>query len=69
MKIAIYDNYDAMSEAAAELVAQQLAEKPASVLCFPSGDSPTGMLNYLVQWANDGKIDLSQSHFVGLMNG
>ena len=66
MKIAIYDNYDAMSKAAAELVAQQLAEKPASVLCVPSGDSPTGTLNYLVEWANEGKIDLSQCHFVGL---
>ena len=66
MKIAIYDTYDAMSVAAAELVAKQLSEKPASVLCFPSGDSPTGMLNYIVQWANDGKIDLGQSHFVGL---
>jgi glucosamine-6-phosphate isomerase len=66
MKISIYDTYDEMSEAAAELVAQQLAEKSASLLCFPSGDSPTGMLNHIVQWANDGKIDLSQSHFVGL---
>lgn len=66
MKIAKYDTYDDMSKAAAELVAQQLAEKPASVLCFPSGDSPTGMLNYIIQWANEGKIDLSQSHFVAL---
>lgn len=66
MRISIYDTYDAMSEAAAELVAQQLAEKPSSILCFPSGDSPTGMLNHIVQLANDGKIDLSQSHFVAL---
>jgi glucosamine-6-phosphate isomerase len=66
MKIAIYNNYDEMSKAAAELVTQQLAEKPASIVCFPSGDSPTGMLNYIIQWANEGKIDLSQSHFVGL---
>jgi glucosamine-6-phosphate isomerase len=66
MKIAIYDTYDDMSKAAAELVARQLAEKPASILCFPSGDSPTGMLNYIVQWANDGKIDLGQGDFVAL---
>ncbi len=66
MKISIYDTNDEMSKAAAELVAKQLAEKPASVICFPSGDSPTGMLNYIVQWANDGKIDLSQSFFIGL---
>ncbi|WP_454803310.1 glucosamine-6-phosphate deaminase [Mucilaginibacter phyllosphaerae] len=66
MKISIYDTNDDMSKAAAELVAKQLAEKPASVICFPSGDSPTGMLNYLVQWANEGKIDLTQSFFIGL---
>ncbi|MEB0260932.1 MULTISPECIES: glucosamine-6-phosphate deaminase [unclassified Mucilaginibacter] len=66
MKISIYDTNDEMSKAAAELVAKQLAQKPASVICFPSGDSPTGMLNYIVQWANDGKIDLNQSFFIGL---
>ncbi|MBB5394040.1 glucosamine-6-phosphate deaminase [Mucilaginibacter sp. AK015] len=66
MKISVYETYDDMSRAAAELVAQQLAEKPASVLCFPSGDSPTGTLKYLVEWANEGKIDLSQCFFIGL---
>lgn len=66
MKISIYDTNDEMSKAAAELVAKQLAEKPASVICFPSGDSPTGMLGYIVQWANEGKIDLSQTFFIGL---
>lgn len=66
MKISKYDTYDEMSKAAAELVAKQLAEKPNSVICFPSGDSPTGMLKYIVEWANDGKIDLTQSFFVGL---
>ncbi|MFD0764310.1 glucosamine-6-phosphate deaminase [Mucilaginibacter lutimaris] len=66
MKISIYDTNDAMSQAAAELVAKQLAEKPNSVICFPSGDSPTGMLGYIVQWANEGKINLSECYFVGL---
>ncbi|QHS57564.1 glucosamine-6-phosphate deaminase [Mucilaginibacter sp. 14171R-50] len=66
MKISVYETYDDMSRAAAELVAQQLAEKPASVVCFPSGDSPTGTLKYLVEWANEGKIDLSQCFFIGL---
>jgi glucosamine-6-phosphate isomerase len=66
MKISVYDDYDVMSNAAAELVSQQLAAKPDSVLCFPSGDSPTGTLKYLVDWANEGKIDLSQCFFVGL---
>jgi glucosamine-6-phosphate deaminase len=66
MKISIYNTYDEMSKAAVELVAKQLATKPDSILCFPSGDSPTGMLEYLVEAANDGRIDLSQCFFVGL---
>ena len=66
MKITKYDTYDEMSKAAAELVAKQLAEKPGSVICFPSGDSPTGMLKYIVDWANDGTIDLSRCFFIGL---
>ncbi|RFZ94696.1 glucosamine-6-phosphate deaminase [Mucilaginibacter conchicola] len=66
MEVKIYSNYDEMSKAAAELVAGQLAEKPESVLVFPSGDSPTGTLNCLVDWANDGRIDLTQAFIIGL---
>ncbi|MBD1391505.1 6-phosphogluconolactonase [Mucilaginibacter glaciei] len=66
MKIYKYDTYDKMSKAAADIVAKQLKEKPDSVICFPSGDSPTGMLTHLVDCANSGKIDLSQCFFVGL---
>ena len=55
-----------MSAAATALVAKQLADKPDSVICFPSGDSPTGTLKYLVQYANEGKVDLDQCYFVGL---
>ncbi|MBL4678917.1 MAG: glucosamine-6-phosphate deaminase [Mucilaginibacter sp.] len=66
MEVKVYSNYDEMSKAAAELVARQLAEKPNSVLVFPSGDSPTGTLNYLVAWANDGRIDLTNAFIIGL---
>lgn len=66
MKISIYNTTDEMSKAAADLVAATLAEKPESLIVFPSGESPTGMLNYLVQYAGDGTIDLSQCHIIGL---
>ncbi|PAW93842.1 hypothetical protein CKK33_10185 [Mucilaginibacter sp. MD40] len=66
MEVKIYHDYDEMSKAAAELVARQLAEKPDSVLVFPSGDSPTGTINYLVNWANDGRIDLTKAFIIGL---
>ncbi|HEK20974.1 MULTISPECIES: 6-phosphogluconolactonase [unclassified Mucilaginibacter] len=66
MEVKIYRDYDEMSKAAAELVARQLAEKPDAVLVFPSGDSPTGALNYLVSWANEGLIDFTKAFIVGL---
>ncbi|MFD0792862.1 6-phosphogluconolactonase [Mucilaginibacter litoreus] len=66
MKVSVYPGYGAMSEAAAEIVAKQLAEKPDSVFVFPSGDSPTGMLQYLVEWANESRIDLTKATIIGL---
>ena len=66
MKIKIYTDADEMSKAAADLVLTQLKKKPDSMICFPSGESPTGMLNYLVQYAKEGTVDLDQCHFVGL---
>ena len=66
MKISIYTNYEELSTAAADLVVAQLAAKPASLLCFPSGETPTGMLKQLVEYAEEGKIDFSECYFVGL---
>lgn len=66
MKIKIYADTDEMSKAAADLVVKQLEKKPGSLICFPSGESPTGMLNYLADYAKDGTIDLTQCHFIGL---
>lgn len=66
MKLSIYKTNEDMSRAAADLIIKQLAEKPDSVICFPSGESPTGMLKYLVQDTADGKADLSRCFIVGL---
>nr|WP_294944139.1 glucosamine-6-phosphate deaminase [uncultured Mucilaginibacter sp.] len=66
MKISIYPTTNDMSKAAADLVATQLAEKPTSLIVFPSGESPSGMLKYLVQYANEGKADFSQCTIIGL---
>jgi glucosamine-6-phosphate deaminase len=66
MKILISENYDALSKKAAGMVVEQLKQKPASLLCFPSGESPTGMLKYLVSYAREGKADFSACSFIGL---
>lgn len=55
-----------MSKAAADLVAAHLAEKPTSLIVFPSGESPSGMLKYLVEYAKEGKADFSQCTVIGL---
>lgn len=55
-----------MSKATADLIVEQIHEKPDSLLCFPSGESPTIVLNYLVQYGQEGYVDFSQCRFVGL---
>jgi glucosamine-6-phosphate isomerase len=66
MKVIIRKSYEEMSAAAADLVMDQISRKPNSVLCFPSGDSPTGMLSFLIQRVKTGKLNLSKAKFVGL---
>ncbi|WP_419700771.1 6-phosphogluconolactonase [Mucilaginibacter sp. NFX135] len=66
MNIQRYKDYDSLSSAAAYWVWRQIKQKPGSLICFPSGESPTGMFKFLVQYAKAGKIDFSQAHFVGL---
>jgi glucosamine-6-phosphate deaminase len=66
MKISVYKDYDEMSKAAADLVVNQVRSNPRSLLSLPSGDTPTGMLAYLVQYVQEGKLDLTQCFFVGL---
>jgi len=66
MNILKFSNYDEMSRAAADLIIQQVKTKPDSLLCFPSGESPAGVLRYLVADANAGRVDFSKCYFVGL---
>lgn len=55
-----------MSATVADIVLDQVATKADSILCFPSGDSPTGMLNILVKRVKEKKADFSRCKFVGL---
>ncbi|MHA4812214.1 6-phosphogluconolactonase [Flavitalea flava] len=66
MKVLIYNNYEEMSKAVADVIAAQIRGKPDSFLCFPSGQSPTGILKYLVQFAREGTLDFSHCSFAGL---
>jgi glucosamine-6-phosphate deaminase len=60
MKTVIAKNYDKLSEKAAEIVAEQLNQKPDSVLGLATGTTVIGMYNKLVEMHKKGKVDLSQ---------
>jgi glucosamine-6-phosphate deaminase len=66
MKVIIRETYEEMSAAAADIVLDQVVKKPNSIFCFPSGDSPTGMLGILVNRIREGKANFSKAKFVGL---
>jgi len=66
MKLQVYKDYNEMSRATASLIVNQVKQKPASVLCFPSGDSPVGVFNYLIGDALAGKVDFGGCYFIGL---
>jgi glucosamine-6-phosphate deaminase len=66
MEVSVYKDYEELSKAGADLLLKQVSSKPDSLICIPSGDTPTGMLARLLQYAQEKKVDLSQCYFVGL---
>jgi glucosamine-6-phosphate isomerase len=66
MTIQLHPTYQALSEAAAEIIANQLKQKPNSVLCFASGDTPKLTCDRLVSIVHEQAIDVSQCAFIGL---
>ncbi len=57
MILKIVDDYDAMSEFAAKLVADLIIFKKKAVLGFATGSTPEGMYTRLVEMYRQGKID------------
>ena len=56
MKIYICQNYEEMSARAADLIAEQMKEKPDSVLGLATGSSPIGLYKELVSRNQKGEI-------------
>jgi glucosamine-6-phosphate deaminase len=54
-----YENNEQMSIRAAEIVKEQIVEKPNAVLGLPTGSSPLGMYSYLIEMYKRGEIDFS----------
>ncbi len=72
MDIRVKENYDEMSDAAAEIVLGQIRKKPDSVLGLTAGSSPMGLYKRMQAAYKNGTVDFSQvriftlSEYIGL---
>ncbi|MGD2026193.1 MAG: glucosamine-6-phosphate deaminase [Anaerolineales bacterium] len=66
MKLEIVENYQALSQLAAQRVIDALNQKPESVLVFPTGNTPLGMYQELAKAAEFGRVSFSQATLVAL---
>ena len=66
MELQIFDTYEMLSSAAAELIINAVKKKPHTVFCFASGDTPKRTYELLVNTAKNDKVDFSQCTFIGL---
>lgn len=66
MEIKVYQNYEEMALHIAGYIADFVHRKPDALLCFPSGDTPSGVFKQLVVMDREGKVDFRHCTFVGL---
>jgi len=66
MRARVFPDYQAMSAAVADIVAQRLEEKPCAVFMLPTGITPLGMYRRLVEWHSAGRLSFAQAIFFNL---
>jgi galactosamine-6-phosphate isomerase len=66
MQLAIYKDYQELSSHAANAIIDCIKNKPTTVICLASGDTPKLMCSLFVQKVAKEKIDVSQCTFIGL---
>ncbi len=59
MKLIVAENYEELSQKAAELIMQQVNEKKNSVLGLATGSTPVGAYKKLIEFYQQGKVDFS----------
>ena len=59
MRLIVCENYEKMSQVAADIIASQLILKPTSKLGLATGTTPIGTYDRLVEMNKAGKIDFS----------
>ena len=60
MNITVFDNHEALSQAAAELVIDEIKKKPDLIVCFPTGSTPIRLYEILIEAYQKGKVDFSK---------
>ena len=66
MKIRVYDTYEQMSRAAADLITAQLLIKPNSRLGLTAGSTPIGMFAELVKLYREGSVSFNEAWLYNL---
>ncbi len=60
MLVNISDDYQAMSEMGAKIIAEQIRKKPDSVIGFATGSTPLGMYQNLIRMHQEAGLDFSK---------
>lgn len=60
MLVEVFDDYDRMSDRAAEIVAEQIKRKPNSVIGFATGSTPLGLYRRLIEAHETSGLDFSK---------
>ena len=66
MKVLVFENYEEMSRAAANIMADVVKSKPDGVLGLATGSTPVGMYNCLADMCKSGELDFSNIKTVNL---
>jgi glucosamine-6-phosphate deaminase len=66
MNLKIYSDYNRLSRATADLIANEIRRKDNPMICVASGHTPVGVFKCLIDDVNAGVLDLSQTSFVSL---
>lgn len=66
MTVKVFDTYERLSRATADLIIGGIRKEGKSLICIASGHTPRGVFKCLADDANSGKLDLSNLIFVSL---
>ena len=66
MHLKIFNDYEALSEAVAREIVNQVKEKPESILCLAAGDTPRLACKFLKEISRNESVDFSRCTFVAL---